>query len=674
MTGGIEKSRHLPQPFKEMQKISKIVWWKVMIRRTLAFFTVGRNTTTMTEIDKIISDYLNAENTDYAIMINGNWGCGKTYYLNNDFKKVVEGIVAPKSILNKATQKVRHFLGKNKQVQDEGVHYKPAYISLYGLSSAEDFYQRVFLGVNGWANNGVIRFLGFGASKAIEYIGASTSGKDAKVVTYIDTNRVLVFDDLERICEDKISIKEVLGLINSYSEHNKRKVVIVCNEIVFIGDDVNEEKVNDYKKYKEKSVRFTYNYQSDVAVVFDKVVNRVKDDSYKQYLITNKSRLLYVFDKGGNNNLRTLIFFIDSFKQIYDEVIDVEYEENVLYNLMVTMFLYTMEYKVGVAADELKSLNPANYTIDASFWDFQKSDKNDKQEEQRDYQTEFNERYSELTEYFINNDVFIDYILDGYLDTKELKKEIRNVDETIGRRIMKPEGVAFQQLRNYSSLEDDQVLPTIEKLLGYVDEDKYNIYDLMYVFSELVKCDYWHFGGFNLSDEIKNRIIKSMNRQKLQHVYTPMFEMKIPMWNSDDNSNEYQVYQEMKIHAMKLNLEAKTRDNIKDANAFMDAAVMGNVKALSEFRLNPEKTISTSCFDWKKIWEMIDKGSNPLACELCNCVIFLTSIGHLQQDDARKIRNEFRPLLENYKAKDDHRIRAMYIEELKKHICGSLIC
>ena len=616
----------------------------------------------MREIDKIITDYLNAEDSDYAIMINGDWGCGKTYDRNNDFKILVEGSVARKSNKNKTTQKVCGFFGKRKQNNDEEPHYKPAYISLYGLSSAEDFYQRVFWGINGWANNGVIRFLGFGASKVIEYFGLSSEGKDAKAVTFIDTNRVLVFDDLERISEDKISVKEVLGLINSYSEHDKRKVIIVCNESAFLGNDAKEGRGLDYKKYKEKSVRFTYNYQSDVSDVFNRVVNRLKDDSYKDYLVKNKTRILYVFGKGGENNMRTLIFFIDSFEQIFVEASDVKYKDEVLYNLMVTMFLYIMEYKRGESAEELKALNLARFSIDSSLLE------ND--EAQKDYPTDFYKRYSDLADFFVNNVLFIDYIVDGYLDTTELEKEIRNIDETVDKRIIKPEGVAFQKLRNYTSLEDDQVRPTIEKILSYVDNDKYNIYDLMYVYAEMVKCNYWHVSGFSLTDDIKNRIKKSIDRQKILHVYNPMFEMKIPMWDSNGNSNEFQIYQEMKKYAIKMNLEAKARDKKQEATVFMEAAEKGDIEALSKFRLNPEKTISTSGFDWNRIWDLIDNGPNPLACELCNCIIYLTSIGHLQSEDVSKINDEFRPLLENYNAKEDHRIRAMYIEEMKKHICG----
>ena len=35
------------------------------------------------EIDNIIKDYVNAKDTDYAIMIDGEWGSGKSWYWNN---------------------------------------------------------------------------------------------------------------------------------------------------------------------------------------------------------------------------------------------------------------------------------------------------------------------------------------------------------------------------------------------------------------------------------------------------------------------------------------------------------------------------------------------------------------------------------------------------------------
>ena len=41
-----------------------------------------------TVINAIVESYLNSpKKTDYAIMINGKWGCGKTYYIEHDVKE-----------------------------------------------------------------------------------------------------------------------------------------------------------------------------------------------------------------------------------------------------------------------------------------------------------------------------------------------------------------------------------------------------------------------------------------------------------------------------------------------------------------------------------------------------------------------------------------------------------
>lgn len=44
------------------------------------------------ELNKIITDYLQSKNTDYAIMINGKWGCGKSYYIDHTMDDVIRKI------------------------------------------------------------------------------------------------------------------------------------------------------------------------------------------------------------------------------------------------------------------------------------------------------------------------------------------------------------------------------------------------------------------------------------------------------------------------------------------------------------------------------------------------------------------------------------------------------
>ena len=79
------------------------------------------------ELDQIIKDYLTANDTDYAIMINGEWGSGKSYYIKHGFDCLVKSILVP--INENENQGQRWFVRKKAS------YYRPAYISSYGVSS-----------------------------------------------------------------------------------------------------------------------------------------------------------------------------------------------------------------------------------------------------------------------------------------------------------------------------------------------------------------------------------------------------------------------------------------------------------------------------------------------------------------------------------------------------------
>lgn len=44
------------------------------------------------QINKIITDYVSAKDTDYAIMIDGEWGAGKTWYWENVLAEQIKQI------------------------------------------------------------------------------------------------------------------------------------------------------------------------------------------------------------------------------------------------------------------------------------------------------------------------------------------------------------------------------------------------------------------------------------------------------------------------------------------------------------------------------------------------------------------------------------------------------
>ena len=78
----------------------------------------------MNELIDSICDYIRKPYTDYAIMLNGKWGSGKTYFWNNNLRDKIE------------------------KISNEGKKYKTIYISLYGVNSLEEISKKLFIETN----------------------------------------------------------------------------------------------------------------------------------------------------------------------------------------------------------------------------------------------------------------------------------------------------------------------------------------------------------------------------------------------------------------------------------------------------------------------------------------------------------------------------------------------
>ena len=75
----------------------------------------------MEELVDTILDYVKADYTDYAIMINGEWGSGKTYFWNNQVRNKINNL------------------------NINGRKFSTIYMSLYGISNLEDISKKIFI-------------------------------------------------------------------------------------------------------------------------------------------------------------------------------------------------------------------------------------------------------------------------------------------------------------------------------------------------------------------------------------------------------------------------------------------------------------------------------------------------------------------------------------------------
>ncbi|UZJ27177.1 P-loop NTPase fold protein [Pasteurella multocida] len=151
-------------------------------------------------IEEYLDIYLTKENIEYATVLTGEWGCGKTYFIRNYIKKK-----------------------ENKK------EYKFIYVSLFGLKSISSINQIIFQELHPILSRKEIKALGGALLSAIKFgVKIDLTGGDEKETSVnIDLSKltifnnssysdlIFIFDDLERTMIDFI---EILGFINSLCE------------------------------------------------------------------------------------------------------------------------------------------------------------------------------------------------------------------------------------------------------------------------------------------------------------------------------------------------------------------------------------------------------------------------------------------------------------------------
>ncbi|PEJ12119.1 P-loop NTPase fold protein [Bacillus toyonensis] len=300
-------------------------------------------------IDSIL-DYIERDKTSYAILLNGKWGSGKTYFWENVLKEKIEK--------------------------------KTIYVSLYGINSTEEISKRIALGR--WENvqklneskwGGRMTELTkatFGILKSVEipFVKEISLPKIDFDQFFDYTNTVLCFDDLERA---NIDVNEILGYINNFVEHDGIKVIIIGNEEE-IAERLNEQnlelkmlttyfylekgnlnniqpskeeqisindlmtnklrelfhKKNEYNRIKEKLIGKTLTIQIEERPLIQDIIHDTKETELQSFLEYNIEIIETTFKKSGTKNIRILKQGLEDFELIHKNFKKYKYESNVM--------------------------------------------------------------------------------------------------------------------------------------------------------------------------------------------------------------------------------------------------------------------------------------------------------------------------------------------------------
>lgn len=314
----------------------------------------------------------------YALQIDGEWGSGKTYFINNYSKITTKARVIYFSVY-----------GYNdlQNLKMELLSQLAIELDNFSIIKSGNKITSIFRRIN---NNSdlVLNSISILSDVVLKKYLQSILAKNDKTI-------LLVIDDLERLSK-KIELHDFLGFIaNDIIDKFNFKVLIISNETKM---DNHEE----FLKIREKFISKTIEFSKDEALLKEILQGIVTSDFLKDNLNWTID-IFSIFDDISKINIRTVLSIINNFEFIERKFkeqpseFDEQYRNEYLKSVFLNVYVLTTELKSGyIKNEELKILGL--HAFDRMFYIFGELD--DK-----------NYWHILISKYHWKNKLFDDYII-----------------------------------------------------------------------------------------------------------------------------------------------------------------------------------------------------------------------------------------------------------------------
>lgn len=414
------------------------------------------------EITQIIERYRAADNTDYAVVLNGEWGCGKTYYVEHTLRGAIEA--SGGHILYASLHGARDYDQVATQLMLSNL--------AFGLKcKVDDLRDEYWLGK-------VIRVIkdsGATRSKVLALTVDHWLNKTKSNSYKVDKDATLVvIDDIERAINDEIR-RHILGTL--YEEYIRRGY-----HVLLIGDETKIDKNSQYYECKEKYVRRTINvsaWQSDL--VFDFAKSRCRRLDWLYEAIENQ---LKAFVRQKNiANLRVVAMIIDA---VIDIVVGLE--DAFSKNYAKFIFSATAPLVHAMSCGSIRAEDAEDYAglteLQNVLFFYSDKDKRTDLDSKMLKACSFFDEYcrDECIGFCLVKSIFR-YVLTGYLDTKSIQKEISE----LFKKSDSPEGEVFKKLGDFWTSEEEEIEESVHATVGFLEEGKYGFDEIVSIYQRFVE-------------------------------------------------------------------------------------------------------------------------------------------------------------------------------------------
>ena len=638
----------------------------------------------MEDLVESILDYIRSDYTDYAVMLNGEWGSGKTHFWNNKIKKKIESM------------------------QLNGKRYTTIYMSLYGISNLEEISKKIFMETTQLMDKNLRRFMNSKGQETIpeyaktgidmaNFFGVTQNGNKLDYAEFFATDdKVLCFDDLERANVDVI---DILGYINNFVEHDHIKTIIICNEkelatklkssnlemktfiATYLLDKQNElnksdkpmvekiqdkiehvfDKANDYERIKEKLIGETFEYAPKFDYIINGILMRYENNpELIRFLRENTGIIISTFNRSGTRNLRILKHALNDFKKIY-EMVNKSYS-NTSNRVMQTMLIFTIavsfEIKAGKITkekfvnikdnEEYKSIIVSSRTLmDNRQFYIKEFDNNYYYNFKAEY------RFFKFIEYYVRTRIF---------DMKLFKENMDTIRNTVDTENLP----SYKRLltEEYWKISDNEFEAVIEDIIEDVKEGKIKLIDMVKIFAYF---SYFSRKGLIKYDlkTLKSMFFNGMNMSSLTSEYCSNIEEELGKIAIEEVEEDME---EILKHFHKLNDQLLDKMYREKAEEIMKCIPMKMEQFYEKFDRECMKVPIFKYYDPFQLFQRISCASNEDIVLIKEKLLDRANRYTKQIEPEMKNIKQFKQIVDDYIKGKESTIKIVMLKEFSKSL------
>ncbi|BFU78922.1 hypothetical protein ALC152_21370 [Arcobacter sp. 15-2] len=382
----------------------------------------------------------------YAVMLKGKWGSGKTHFIN-EYKNV---------------------LNENKK--------KYIYVSLYGVTSYDEIETKFLEVLHPKLYNKKTILAGKiakGLLKATLKVDLDDDGKsDGSISGQVPSlnagdllntkDYILIFDDLERC---SIDINDLLGYINYFVEHQEYKVILLANDEKF--------KSEKYHEIKEKLIGKTFEVVSNTKLAYDSFIKEIEDN---ELFFDYKCDIINIYKQSGYYNLRVFRQVILEFDRLSNTLKLQNFREKLIKDFIKIYFILAIESRLSKYSISDIEISKQKY-----FKIILLNDNNSKTNENGYKLLISKYKFLDRMEYILPLNIWSDILDSSIIEIEKIINFFHDSEYYFDENIPK-----WKKLITFNRLLDSElpgILKSVEIDLG---NKKYNLNDILQISKQLL--------------------------------------------------------------------------------------------------------------------------------------------------------------------------------------------